>query len=468
MTSFFNAKFRFRFFTMNQSLEVFTRNRFLRYNDGTVELTLVDQRFKAHNEKSLRILLKGSVMTPIQVQSEIKTLKKVLVHRPGDELKYLTPDTLEELLFDDIPDLEKAQKEHDAFAEILRNEGVEVVYLEDLMAETLDANPELREQFIDEFLNDAGIVTPTYHKILKDFFAKITDNKEFVMKTMAGVTFKEIGDVETNFLVDELSKADLLLNPMPNLYFTRDPYASVGTGAVINKMFSVTRNRETIYADYIFKYHPEYKGQVQDLYGRHEHFHIEGGDIFNIDEKTLFIGISQRTEADAIQKLAENLFFHTEGNKVERIFAFNIPVSRAFMHLDTVFTMIDHDAFTYHPGITGTLQIFELTANQETKELKIEEHKGELDKVLASILGIEKVRLFPCGGGDPIAAAREQWTDGSNTLAIAPGKVVVYKRNYVTNEMLREAGITVLELDSDNLTVGRGGPRCMSMPLVRE
>ena len=166
------------------------------------------------------------------------------------------------------------------------------------------------------------------------------------------------------------------IDPLPNLYFTRDPFASVGNGAVINKMFSVTRNRETIYADYIFKYHPEYKGQVKDLYGRHNHFHIEGGDVFNVDEKTLFVGISQRTTADAIQKLAMNLFFETEGNKIERIFAFNIPVSRAFMHLDTVFTMIDHDAFTYHPGITATLRVFELTKDEAKHDVKIEEHKG--------------------------------------------------------------------------------------------
>lgn len=407
-------------------------------------------------------------MNPIQVFSEIQPLKKVLVHRPGDELKYLTPDTLQELLFDDIPDVIKAQKEHDAFADILRGEGIEVVYLEDLMAETLDANPGLREQFIDEFLNDAGIFTKTYHDILKNFFGKIKDNKEFVLKTMAGVTFKEIGPVETNFLVDELERAYLLLNPMPNLYFTRDPFASIGNNACINKMFSVTRNRETIYADYIFRYHPDYKDQVKDVYGRHSQFHIEGGDVFNIDEKTLFVGISQRTQADAIQNLAQNLFFETEGNKVERIFALNIPVSRAFMHLDTVFTMIDHDAFTYHPGITGTLQIFELRPDYDNQKTIIEEHKGQLDEILANILGIEKVRLYPCGGGDLIAAEREQWTDGSNTLTIAPGKVVVYARNRETNESLRAAGFEVIELDSDNLTVGRGGPRCMSMPLVRE
>ena len=163
-----------------------------------------------------------------------------------------------------------------------------------------------------------------------------------------------------------------------------------------------------------------------------------------------------------------NLFFETEGNKIERIFAFNIPVSRAFMHLDTVFTMIDHDAFTYHPGITATLRVFELTKDEAKHDVKIEEHKGSLGEILAGILGIEKVRLFPCGGGDDMAAEREQWTDGSNTLTLSPGKIVVYKRNFETNKSLKEAGFEVIELDADNLTVGRGGPRCMSMPLIRE
>ncbi|MDO4701915.1 MAG: arginine deiminase [Erysipelotrichaceae bacterium] len=408
-------------------------------------------------------------MTKIHVTSEIKPLKKVLLHRPGEELLNLTPTTLSELLFDDIPDLVKAQEEHDRFAQILRDNGVEVVYLEDLMAETLDAHPEIKEQFLDQFITEGDIHTETYHKILKDYFNTFTNNKDLVLKTMAGVTFAELGDIKTNFLVDKIDKESyLLLNPMPNLYFTRDPFSSVGNGAVINRMYSVTRNRETIYADYIFRFHPEYAGKVPDLYGRNNKFHIEGGDVLNVNEKLLFIGISQRTQADAIQALAMKMFYENPENKIETILAFNIPNNRAMMHLDTVFTQIDHDAFTYHPGIMGTLQVFAITADRENHDVKIEEHDGELSEILAKFMGLDKVRLFACGAGDPIAAEREQWNDGSNTLTIAPGKIVVYKRNYVTNKYLKENGFEVLELDADNLCVGRGGPRCMSMPLVRE
>ena len=164
-------------------------------------------------------------MSNIHVTSEIKTLKKVLLHRPGEELLNLTPDTLGELLFDDIPDLYEAQVEHDRFAKILRDNGVEVVYLEDLMAETLDAHPEIKEQFLDQWLVESGVHTAEYHKIIKDYLAKFTNNKELVLKTMAGITFREIGEIHTNFLVDRLeTNSHLLVNPMPNLYFTRDPF----------------------------------------------------------------------------------------------------------------------------------------------------------------------------------------------------------------------------------------------------
>lgn len=405
-------------------------------------------------------------MSKIHVTSEIKPLKKVLLHRPGEELLNLTPDTLEELLFDDIPFLKVAQAEHDAFADILRKEGVEVVYLEDLMAETLAANEGLREKFLEQFIKEAGIGTEKYQKILFDFYNAIEDDKELVLKTMAGVNINELNITEDNALVDYMndSNSKMIVNPMPNLYFTRDPFASVGDGVVLNKMYSVTRNRETIYADYIFRFHPEYKGNVNFWYNRNLPFHIEGGDVLNINDKVLAIGISQRTEAAAIDKLARNILFD-ENSTIKEILAFDIPESRAFMHLDTVFTQIDTDKFTIHPGIRGTLRVFKLT--NENGDVKVEEMVDTLDNILAGALG-HPVELIDCGGGDAIIAAREQWNDGSNTLCIRPGTIVVYERNDVTNELLRKKGLNVLEMPSAELSRGRGGPRCMSMPLVRE
>lgn len=403
----------------------------------------------------------------VHVTSEIKTLKKVLLHRPGKELLNLTPNTLKELLFDDIPFLAEAQEEHDNFARVLRENGVEVVYLEDLMSQTLNQNPSLREKFLKQFITEGGIYTKKYKTALFEFLNSIKDNKELILKTMEGVNLKEIDTTAKDSLVDLVSPpSKMVLAPMPNLYFTRDPFASVGDGIVINKMYSKTRNRETIFADYIFKYHKDYKNKAEMLYTRDAPSTIEGGDILNINEKTLAIGISQRTQADAISDLAKKIFYDSN-SKITTILAFDLPESRAFMHLDTVFTQIDYDKFTIHPGILGTLRVFEITRANNEDELTIREKHDTLEHILEKYLE-RKVELILCGGGDEIIAAREQWNDGSNTLCISPGKIIVYSRNTVTNDILKSNGLEVLEIKGAELVRGRGGPRCMSMPLERE
>ncbi|MFR5857180.1 MAG: arginine deiminase [Bacilli bacterium] len=412
-------------------------------------------------------------MSTINVKSEIKPLKEVLVHRPGKELLNLTPDTLHRLLFDDIPYLKVAQAEHDEFVQILRDNDIKVFYLEDLMTETLDFNPEIKEKFLKQFIEEAGVNTPKYRGLVFEYLMSIEETKEFVLKTMEGVQIYEL-DREKRVLEKSLvdlvtDETDFIVEPMPNLYFTRDPFASVGNGIVLNKMYSVTRNRETIYADYIFKYHPKFKGEVEKYFDRDYDWHIEGGDVLNLNEHVLAVGISQRTEAGAIDKLAKNLF-KNPNCEIDIILAFNIPESRAFMHLDTVFTQIDIDKFTYHPGIMKTLQVFEITEGNDPnsdEDLNVKEINDSLENILSKYLGL-KVILIPCAGGDDVASQREQWNDGTNTLCIAPGVVVVYNRNNITNEVLREHGIKVIEMASAELSRGRGGPRCMSMPLIRE
>ena len=412
-------------------------------------------------------------MSVINVTSEIKPLKEVLVHRPGRELLNLTPDTLQRLLFDDIPYLKVAQAEHDEFVQILRDNDVKVYYLEDLMAETLDSNLKVREKFIRQFIKEAGVNTPKYRGLLYEYLNEFTDNRELVLKTMEGIAINELDQKK---LVLEKSLVDLVTeetsfvaDPMPNLYFTRDPFASVGNGICLNKMYSVTRNRETIYAEYIFNYHPKFRGQVEKYYDRYDECHMEGGDVLNLNSHILAVGISQRTEAGAIDQLAKNIF-KNKNCKIDTILAFNIPESRAFMHLDTVFTQIDVDKFTYHPGIMDTLEVFEITEGNDPnsdEDLNVKKIKDSLDRILTKYLGRE-ITLIPCAGGDKISAEREQWNDGTNTLCIAPGVVVVYNRNNITNDILREHGIKVIEMNSAELSRGRGGPRCMSMPLVRE
>ncbi len=408
-------------------------------------------------------------MKGICVRSEINPLKKVLLHRPGRELLNLTPDTLSELLFDDIPFLKVAQEEHDAFAQILRDNGTEVVYLEDLMTDVLSLNPKLVEPFLRQWLFEGNIKTRRWQDKCMEYLTTNFKGKALVEKTMEGITLKEMGaEAYVYSLQDLVAPADdLVVNPMPNLYFTRDPFASVGTGVFLHKMYSVTRCRETIYADYIFKYHPDFEGQVTRYYDRDLHANIEGGDVLNLTEDTLAIGISQRTSPDAIEAAARNLFTDPEA-KIRTVLAFDIPKSRAFMHLDTVFTQIDVDKYTVHPAILGPLTVYEITPGQDDPaDLHIKRVDSDLKHILEQYTHVDDVQLIFCGGDDLIAAAREQWNDGSNTLCIAPGKIVVYQRNDVSNAILRDAGLTVLEMPSAELSRGRGGPRCMSMPLIR-
>lgn len=412
-------------------------------------------------------------MNAINVTSEIAPLKKVLLHRPGNELLNLTPNNLTRLLFDDIPFLPDAQREHDEFSHILRENGIEVVYLEDLMAEVLELGSEIEDKFIRQFIYEAGIRTPKYKTLVYEYLKSFTDKKELVLKTMEGIKIEEINrakrEVEKS-LVDLVSEeSDFLADPMPNLYFTRDPFACAGNGVVLNKMYSVTRSRETIYGEYIFNYHPDFKDKIEMFYDRYSSFHIEGGDVLNLNNKILAVGISERTEAAAIDELAKNIF-KNPNCEIETILAFNIPESRAFMHLDTVFTQIDYDKFTYHPGIMDTLQVFEITEGDipdSDEDLNVREIKGSLEEILEHYLD-RKITLIPCAGGEKTSSEREQWNDGTNTLCISPGVVVVYNRNNITNNILREHGIKVIEMSSAELSRGRGGPRCMSMPIIRE
>lgn len=406
-------------------------------------------------------------MEGICVRSEVAPLKKVLLHRPGRELLNLTPERLPEMLFDDIPYLRVARQEHDAFASALRTCGTEVVYLEDMMTEVLSLHPELVRPFLYQWLEEGNIRTRRWQDKLFDYLTERFQGKELVEKTMEGITLKEMGGASNYSLEDMIAPPDdLIVAPMPNLYFTRDPFASVGNGVFINRMHYPTRRRETIYASYIFNYHPDYRGNVPRYYDRNNHASIEGGDILNLSEETLAIGISERTSPDAIEVAAKNLFSSKE-SRIRRILAFDIPNSRAFMHLDTVFTQVDVNKYTVHPGILGPLTVYEITKGKDG-ELKIKRIDSKLEKILEKYTGVPDVQLIRCGGDDMITAAREQWNDGSNTLCVAPGKIIVYQRNEVTNEILRAEGLEVIEIPSAELSRGRGGPRCMSMPLWRE
>ncbi|WP_282920771.1 arginine deiminase [Ignavigranum ruoffiae] len=402
---------------------------------------------------------------PVHVFSEIGKLKKVCLHRPGKELENLMPDYLERLLFDDIPYLEEAQKEHDAFAKALEDNGVEVVYLEKLAAEAIDAG-NVKEQFVDEWISESGIVSENVKAIVKEKLLAM-DTFDMVLKTMEGFKKSEIDTKDLNSLAD-LIETDypFLVDPMPNLYFTRDPFATMANGVTVNHMYSETRNRETLYGHYIFTYHPELGGEkVEKYYDRVEDTRIEGGDELVLSKDVLAVGISQRTDSRSIEKVAKRVF---EAGAFKEVLAFLIGENRKFMHLDTVFTMVDYDKFTIHPEIEAGLRVLSLKPGENGEVVIEEKDSTKLDEVLAEALGIDSVTLIPCAGGEIVAAAREQWNDGSNTLAIAPGVVVVYDRNVTTNQLLEDAGLQLIKVKGSELVRGRGGPRCMSMPLIRE
>ena len=401
----------------------------------------------------------------INVYSEIGKLKTVLLHYPGEELNNLIPRYLEELLFDDIPWLPLARAEHDAFANSFRNAGVKVVYLEDLVADVLK-DSEIKEKFVKEFVSEASIHSETLKEIVTDYLMGITDSKELVLKTMAGIKKSEMESDKKITLTDYVVDYPFVCNPMPNLYFTRDPFASIYDGICLNKMYSATRSRETIYAKYIFLYHKDYKG-TKLFYNRDNELNIEGGDILVLNKETLIVGVSERTHSGAIEKLAKNMFYEQK-TSLKRVLAFTIPKMRTFMHLDTIFTQVDYDKFTIHKECYETLKVYEVTKDEEkVGKLKVKELNNKLEDILEAYIG-KKVTLIPCGGEDSVSAAREQWSDGSNTIAIAPGEVIAYERNDITNKTLKNYGITVHTIPSSELSRGRGGPRCMCMPLERE
>lgn len=405
-------------------------------------------------------------MKNIFVTSEIGRLKRVLIHEPGEELNNLTPKYLDELLFDDIPYLPLAKKEHQAFAQAFIDEGVEVVYLVDLISETLDQDKNIKEEFINKFVDEANVTSDTLRENTIKYLLSFTDTKEMIKKMIAGIKKVELPEYKKRTLSDYADSYPFITDPIPNLYFTRDPFVSICDGICVNKMYSITRCRETIFADFIFKYHKDYKNEKR-FFDRTQNVSIEGGDILVLNDKTLIVGISQRTTPAAIERLAKGLFYKYKTN-YQKVLAFTIPKMRTFMHLDTIFTQVDYDKFTIHKECYEQMRIFEVTRNLEISgKLSVKEIDKKVDEVLSMELG-RKVTLIPCGGGDNVTADREQWSDGSNTICIRPGVVIAYERNSATNKVLESYGIKVHVIPSSELSRGRGGPRCMSMPLERE
>lgn len=399
------------------------------------------------------------------VTSEIGPLRTVLVHRPGVELSRLTPQNKDEFLFDDLLWVERAGEEHDRLTGLMRDRGVEVLYARDLLAEVL-ADSEVRGAVIDQ------VVTPaTAGAWLSDHLRAAL--RECAVDALLDVVFggivsDELADwgIDATFADIGSDRHQTVIRPLPNMMFSRDNAAWVGGGLVLGvPTFPVRRQEPTLLAA-IYRHHPRFRDagfptwygdRPDDVYPAT----IEGGDVLVLNERTVLVGSGERTSAAAVEALATRLF---EADAVDRVVVATFPSDRAFMHLDTVFTMVDLDALNVFPRVVDAVRVYVVTPAAKGR-VSVTESEG----LVPTVEGIldRKMRVVT-SGADAAGQVREQWNDGHNTLALEPGVVIAYARNTETNQRLREEGIEVLELDASELCRGRGGSRCLTQPIARD
>ncbi|GIF25017.1 arginine deiminase [Actinoplanes tereljensis] len=390
------------------------------------------------------------------VDSEVSPLRTVLLHRPGAELARLTPRNNDSLLFDGIPWVGRAQEEHDRFADALRERGVEVLYLADLLTETLavaDARQELTAAVLDDRrLGDT--LRSSVGRYLAD-----QDPRRLAEVLMAGLAHQELKPGPGGLVYELMDDHDFIIDPLPNLLFTRDSSVWVRDRVAVTSLAMPARQRETTLTRAIYRYHPRFAG-VELLYDPALE-HVEGGDVLVLAPDVLAIGVGERTTPAGAERLARRVF---AAGLAHTILVVPIAQERATMHLDTVCTMVDIDAVVMYPNIADTLRAYTVQpdAGGEPRALA----PRPFLEAAAEAMGIERLRIIDTGL-DPVTAEREQWDDGNNTLAIAPRLCVAYERNIETNAQLERAGIEVVRISGSELGSGRGGPRCMSCPVER-
>jgi arginine deiminase len=390
--------------------------------------------------------------------SEVGTLRVVILHRPGAELQRLTPRNNDALLFDGLPWVAKAQQEHDAFADVLRSRAVEVLLLGDLLTEAL-ASGAARMQGIAAAVDSRRLGLPLAQELSK--YLRTLDADTLARVLMAGMTFNELPFHEGELsLVRRMHHGgDFVIDPLPNLLFTRDSSFWIGPRVAITSLALPARMRETSLTDLIYAHHPRFLGVRRAYESRSAP--VEGGDVLLLGPGVVAVGVGERTTPAGAEALARSLF---DDDLAHTVLAVPIAQERAQMHLDTVCTMVDTDAVVMYPNIVDSLSAF--TIRKKSDGVTIE-RAAPFVEAAADAMGIEKLRVIDTGL-DPVTAEREQWDDGNNTLALAPGVVVAYERNAETNARLADSGIEVLPIAASELGTGRGGPRCMSCPVARD
>jgi arginine deiminase len=393
---------------------------------------------------------------PTGVRSEVGRLRTVMLHRPGNELRRLTPRNNDALLFDGIPWVDRAQEEHDAFAEVLRSRGVEVLYLSKLLTETLEL-VSARAQAIDLTLTELRL-GDHLRRHLRTHLSELSA-EDLAAVLMEGVRNDEVRD-RGGLVTALLAPYDFLIAPLPNLLFTRDSSVWIQDHATVTSLAMPARRRETQLTELIYTFHPRFAG-VQRIHGWQKE-HLEGGDVLALADGVLAVGVGERTTPAGAERLARSVF---DLGLAHTILAVPIDQDRATMHLDTIATMVDTDAMVMYPNVAHRLAATIVRAG-EGRDLSIGQPQPFLEAA-AEAMGIDRLRLIDTGL-DPVTAEREQWDDGNNTLAIEPKVAVAYERNTETNEQLEAAGIEVVAISGSELGSGRGGPRCMSCPILRD
>ena len=390
------------------------------------------------------------------VRSEVGRLRTVLLHRPGNELKRLTPRNNDALLFDGLPWVDRAQEEHDQFAETLRNRGVEVLYVSTLLVETL-ADPTARAKAIQDLVSDIRL-GETLRSYLLRYLADL-DPEELAEIMMAGLRNDEVQG--TGSLVAALYRPDhFLIDPLPNLLFTRDSSVWIGDRVTITSLAMPARRRETQLTELIYSFHPRFTG-MERIHGWREEY-LEGGDVLALANGVLAVGVGERTQPSGAERLARTTF---RLGLAHTVLVVPINQDRATMHLDTICTMVDVDAVVMYPNVAHRLSAITVRSGNGS-DLVVDQPAPFLEAA-ARAMGIDRLQLIDTGL-DPVTAEREQWDDGNNTLAIEPKVAVAYERNAETNQRLVEEGIEVIPIAGSELGSGRGGPRCMSCPIARD